>query len=86
MSGMDPVGMPATSGRGGDKFLMTDFLRPIVGDELVDKPFDERTVKDKAELNKWFAALNWYLAFRRTGFEPTFEQSGQSQESTKGKV
>ena len=86
MSGMDPVGMPATSGRGGDKFLMTDFLRPIVGDELVDKPFVERTVKDKAELNNWFAALNWYLAFRRTGFVPTFMQSGQTQESTEGKL
>jgi hypothetical protein len=86
MSGMDPVGMPATSGRGGDKFLMTDFLRPIVGDELVDKPFGERTVKEKTELNKWFAALNWYLAFRRSGFEPKFSQSSRSQEFIEGMV
>lgn len=80
LSGMDPVGMPDTSGRGGNKFLMTDFLRPIVGEELIDKPFAERTVKEKTELKKWFAALNWYIAFRRTGFEPTFAQEAIEEE------
>lgn len=71
-SGMDPVGMPATSGKGGEKFLMTDFLRPIVGDALIDKPFTERTLQEKAELNQWYTVLHWYLTFRRTGFTPSF--------------
>jgi RecQ family ATP-dependent DNA helicase len=72
MSGMDPVGLPAVSGRDGETFRMTDFLRPIIGDELADKPFGDRTPKDKAELKEWYAALNWYLVFRRIGYEPSF--------------
>ena len=72
LSGMDPVGMPATSGKDGGKFLLTDFLRPIIGDELADKPYETRTFEDKKEINKWYSALNWYLAFRRAGYDPSF--------------
>ena len=72
MSGMDPVGFPAVSGRDGETFLLTDFLRPIIGDVLADKPYSDRTLDDRAELKKWFAALNWYITFRRIGYEPCF--------------
>ena len=71
-TGMDVCADPATSGKGGERFTLTDFLRPIVGDSVVDTPFAERTDETRELLTKWFSLLNWYLALRRSGYDPTF--------------
>lgn len=70
--GMDVAGDPSTSGRNGDKFAMTDLLRPIVGDALADTPFKDRSEAEQLTLSNWFDRLHWYMAFRKVGFVPSF--------------
>lgn len=70
-SEMDAAGDP-DSQPNGDKFSMIAFLRPIVGDELADKHFADRTEEEKELFGYWFDKLKWYLAFRRVGYEPNF--------------
>lgn len=74
-TGMSVVDDPNTSGRGGSKFTMTEFLRPIMGDAFVDTPYNERTEEDKALFGNWCNALKWYMALRRVGYEPTFSDA-----------
>lgn len=74
-TGMNVVGDPNTSGPGGSKFTMTEFLRPIMGDAFVDTPFNERAEEDKERFGHWCNAMKWYLALRRVGYEPTFSDS-----------
>lgn len=74
VTGMDVTGDPATSGRDGGKFLQGDFLRPIVGDELVDTPYNERTQGQKEELGGWYKKLKWYATLRRVAYVPTFDE------------
>ena len=52
---------------------MTDLIRPIVGDTLVDTPFKERSGADSELLAQWYDRLKWYMALRRADYEPTFE-------------
>ena len=73
-TGMSVVGDPNTSGLGGSKFTLTEFLRPIMGDSFVDTPFTERTVEDKAKFGHWCDMMKWYMALRRVGYEPTFSE------------
>jgi RecQ zinc-binding len=54
-------------------FTMTELLRPVVGDSLVDTPFASRSDEQKAELNKWYDALKWYMALRRSDTAPVFQ-------------
>ena len=72
-TGMDVCADPKTSGRNGESFTMTDFIRPIVGALVVDTPFAERTEEQQALLGKWFDHVKWYLALRRCGYEPKFQ-------------
>lgn len=71
---MNVAGDPATSGVNGDKFTLTEFLRPIMGDAFVDTPYSERTDEDKATFGRWCKLLKWYMAFRRVGYTPTFSE------------
>jgi RecQ family ATP-dependent DNA helicase len=71
-TGIDVTGNPDTSGLNGDKFLMKDFLRPIVGDRLAELPFTERSESERQEFTAWCDRLKWYMVLRRVGFEPSF--------------
>jgi hypothetical protein len=53
-------------------FTMTELLRPVVGDALVDTPFVQRSDEQKAQLIQWYDALKWYMALRRSGSAPVF--------------
>ena len=69
---MDVVGDPKTAGIGGDPFRLSDFLRPVVGDSVVDTPAAERSDEQKALLGRWCGLLKWYLTLRRARIEPSF--------------
>jgi ATP-dependent DNA helicase RecQ/Werner syndrome ATP-dependent helicase len=71
-AGMDPAGDPSTSGVGGGKFTMTDFLRPIMGDAFMETPREERSEQDTQRFSTWCNSLKWYLMMKRTGLEPIF--------------
>lgn len=73
-TGMNVCGDPEKSGRHGDRFLMTDFLRPIISDRVADTPFKERSEADMELCMKWFDLCKWYLALRRSGYEPAFSE------------
>lgn len=60
-TGMNVCGDPETSGKNGDKFTMTEFLKPITGDNI-----------DRALFSQWCNHLKWYMALRRAGYEPKF--------------
>jgi len=72
-SGIDVSGDPSKSGRNGERFGIYDFLRPIVGDTIVDKDRENRSDEEKALLSTWCESLKWYMALRRSGYEPSFE-------------
>jgi len=74
-SGMDAAGDPESSGRDGGRFTMTDFLRPIIGDEVAEKKFSDRTDDETAQFGFWCDRLKWFMAFRRVGYQPTFSSS-----------
>jgi RecQ family ATP-dependent DNA helicase len=69
---MDVTEDPNASGANGEKFTMTEFLRPIMGDEFIDTPFTERSPADKDKFGHWCNRLKWYMALRRVGYEPSF--------------
>jgi ATP-dependent DNA helicase RecQ/Werner syndrome ATP-dependent helicase len=71
-TGMDVSADPNTSGINGEKWTMTEFLRPIMGDAFVDTPFSDRKEGDKAKFGKWCERLKWFTALRRAGYEPSF--------------
>lgn len=71
-TGMDVTGDPATSGIDNDKFVMKDFLVPVMGNAFALKDFKERTPEESATWNKWMGCLKWYVALRRVGYEPSF--------------
>jgi superfamily II DNA helicase RecQ len=72
-TGMDVTGDPNCSGKNGEKFTLTEFLRPIIGDSFVDMPYTERSNADKETFGMWCDLLKWYMALRRAGYEPTFD-------------
>ena len=61
LTGMDVTGDPNNSGRDGEKFVMTEYIRPIIGDRVADLPYNERSEADRELLGKWFDALKWYM-------------------------
>jgi hypothetical protein len=72
LTGMNVAGDPSCSGVGGKSFAMTDFLRPIMGEDFMDIPREERTEEQKAKFGDWCNLLKWYLFLKRSGIEPTF--------------
>ncbi|CAJ1943667.1 unnamed protein product [Cylindrotheca closterium] len=70
--GLSVVGNPETSGVDGAKFLMTDCLRGIVGDELCDKTFKDRSPEEAEQIRFWMNHLKWYMCLKRVGFVPSF--------------
>ena len=72
LTGMSSSGDPSCSGVGGNSFSMTDFLRPIMGEEFMDTPREERSEEDKAKFGKWCDLLKWYLLLKRSKIEPIF--------------
>lgn len=66
--GIDVVGDPSQN-----FFTITDFLSPIMGEEFVETPREERSEKDKAKFGKWCYLLKWYLLLKRCGIEPIFQ-------------
>mmetsp|Transcript_5438 Transcript_5438/g.9689 ORF Transcript_5438/g.9689 Transcript_5438/m.9689 type:complete len:1007 (-) Transcript_5438:883-3903(-) len=68
-TGMDAVGDPSNSGVGGEKFLMTDFLRPIMGDDFIETPREERSEEDRTRFGDWCNLLKWYLSLKRAGMD-----------------
>ena len=73
-AGVDVSGDPVSSG-GGGKVAKVDLLRPILGDAIVDLPFDQRSEDDKSKLGHWYDCLEWYMTLKRIGYEPTFASS-----------
>jgi len=69
---IDVTADPATSGPGGERFRMIDFLVPIMGNAFALKDFKERTAEESAKFSKWCNCLKWYLVLRRVGYEPSF--------------
>jgi len=72
LTGMNASGDPSCSGVGGQSFSMLEFLRPILGDEFVDKPREERSEDERASYGDWCNLLKWYLLLKRSKIEPTF--------------
>lgn len=72
LTGLDVEGDPSTSGNNGEAFRMTDFLAPVMGAAFLAKDFKERTEEEKAKFNHWCSLLNWYLALRRSKYQPSF--------------
>jgi ATP-dependent DNA helicase RecQ/Werner syndrome ATP-dependent helicase len=72
--GMDVAGDPTTSGPDGGKFVMTEFLRPIMGDAFTDTPYQERGDEDKEKFGMWCQLLKWHLLLKRAGITPKFEE------------
>lgn len=70
---IDVCGDPATSGKNGEKFTMTDLIRPIVGDSVFDIPYADRSEEQNSELGKWYDGVKWYLAMKRSGITPDFQ-------------
>lgn len=71
-TGMNAAGDPSSSGVGDGQFALTDFLRPIMGDDFINAPREERLEQDKARFGQWCNFLKWYLFLKRTGIEPSF--------------
>jgi hypothetical protein len=76
-TGMSVCGDPNTSGLGGSKFTINEFLRPIMGDVVVDTPYTDRTEEDKVKHGQWCDKLKWYMALRRVGYEAIFSDYRQ---------
>ena len=74
LTGLDVEGDPATSGTNGEALKMTDFLAPIMGPAFLAKDFKERTEEERVKFNHWCSLLNWYLALRRSKYQPKFEE------------
>lgn len=66
---MDCTGDPETSGKDGMRFGMTDMLQPIVGDEVANKGFSERTEAEKELFSAWCDKLKWYMTLRRIDYK-----------------
>ena len=72
-TGMDVTGEPEMSGARQQRFVMKDFLVPILGNEFALKDYKERTVEESAQFSKWCNHLKWYMALLRVGVtNPTF--------------
>lgn len=71
-SGTNVVGDPLISGVNGEKFSLTECLRPIVGDEIADKNFKSRTEAEQELFSAWSKRLTWYMALKRVGIVPKF--------------
>jgi hypothetical protein len=69
---MDVTKDPTTSGKNSDRFTMRDFLLPIMGADFTAKDYKDRTPEESDKWNNWCGRLNWYLALRRVGYEPSF--------------
>jgi hypothetical protein len=46
-----------------------------MGDDFVDMPKEQRTEDDKQQFAMWCNLLKWYLLLKRTGINPTFDES-----------
>jgi RecQ family ATP-dependent DNA helicase len=72
-SGMNVQGDPDSSGKDGEKFSKLDLLRPIVGDDFMDKRNEDRSEEDKAKLAWWYDKMEWYFCLKRVGVMPKFQ-------------
>jgi len=72
-TGVDVTGDPATSGTNSERFVMKDFLVPIMGNAFALKDYKDRTPEETDKWNKWLGCLKYYLAFRRVGYKPSFQ-------------
>jgi len=73
-TGMDVCGDPDKCGRNGEGFTMTEFLRPILGDQIVYRSYAERSDAEKDFITTWYDLVKWYMALRRVDYEPTFSE------------
>jgi ATP-dependent DNA helicase RecQ/Werner syndrome ATP-dependent helicase len=69
---LDPTADPSSTGNYGEKFTLTEFLRPIVGNRIADLKSSDRTEEEKQLFSYWCDRLRWYIAFRRAAFQPDF--------------
>ena len=79
---IDVAGDPSSSGPGGSKFTMLEFLRPIMGDIFVDGPKEARSEDDRQKFGEWCNFLKWYLLLRRAGIKPSFRAGGVEPSSS----
>lgn len=59
----------------GGSFKMTDFLVPVMGNMFAAKEYSERTEEENALFSKWCQLLKCYMAMRRIGYIPIFENN-----------
>ena len=74
-TGLDVTADPATSGVNSERFVMKDFLVPIMGNAFALKEYKERTPEESVLWNKWCNCLKWYQTLKRVGYEPSFGSS-----------
>jgi len=72
-TGMNAAGNPDSSGMDGGKFIMTDFLKPIIGSALAEKNYSDRSDAEKEIFSKWCDKLKWYQCLRKVGYKPSFQ-------------
>lgn len=77
---VDVTADPGSAGPSGDRFTLTEFLRPIMGDGFVDTPHQERDEADKAKFGQWCSTAKWYMSLKRAGHEPSFADENSSIE------
>lgn len=78
-TGIDVTGDPATSGAGGECFRMSDLLVPVFGNVFFSKDYKERTTSEQADFSDWCSVLKWYMALRRIGYIPKFQQDAKME-------
>lgn len=75
-TGMNVVADPTSSGKNGERFTMKEFLEPIMGNAFTAEDFKDRTPAESEKWSMWCSKLNWYLALRRVGHQPSFGSQG----------
>lgn len=52
---------------------MSDMLAPLMGEKFMETPYQERREEDSSKYSTWCDMLRIYMAFRRSGYIPCFE-------------
>eukprot|EP00966_Prymnesium_polylepis_P242914 5617868-Prymnesium_polylepis.1 len=60
-----------------EKVNQTELLKTFL--PQAEKEFAERTEADKAVLYGWFSKVGWYMALRRVGLQPSFDDAAGSE-------
>ena len=62
-----------------EKVAQTDLLKAFLPE--AEKPYAERTEVEKEKLAAWYPKCTWFMAMRRVGLTPSFEQGGVAKKA-----